>query len=94
MFACRLHCGCRNCGAFCVACRTGGGVFGPHGVVVGAAVDLPDSGCFIGAIALRTTARMAVGDAALRDWCVAWRGYSFRVHFCCWCRFLLHLFLR
>jgi hypothetical protein len=36
-------------------CRTRGSVLGRQGIVVGAAIDLANSGCIVGMIALRTT---------------------------------------
>jgi hypothetical protein len=35
-------------------CRTNGSVLGRQGIVVGAAIDLANSGCIVGMIALRT----------------------------------------
>src|ERR1700730_3374834 len=51
--------------------RTCGSVLGLHGVIIGAAVDLANSGCVVGMVALRTTRRCvaACGGVALR-----WRG--------------------
>src|SRR6266436_137929 len=48
--------------------RTSGSVLGLHGIVVGAAVDLADSGCVVGMVALWTTWRCvaARGNVALR----------------------------
>jgi hypothetical protein len=55
---------CRNGGPW----RTSGCVLGLHRLVVGAAVDLADSGCVVGMVALRATWRCVTrGGAALRQ---------------------------
>jgi len=55
-----------------VPCRTRGSVLGLHRVVVGASVDLANSGGIVGMIALGTTWRLvAVGGATFRLWLFA-----------------------
>ena len=50
-------------------CRTSGSVLSLHRIVVGAAVDLANSGCIVGMVALRTTWRCV----AAGDWTLGWR---------------------